>query len=373
MYWIEYTTTVAIYQTRAVCCAHCGEKFLYDLKARGTAKENATGGQNRELAQGLSAARAREEANTLLNGAIDPVPCPSCGCYQPDMVLHLKKKYCRWLGALGGVLLLTGPGVGGLALLAQSHQAEIAAGAGAGGTLGALLLVCRWLLVRRYDPNAGDKELRKQQGQARAYRPEDSPFVQQQRQESSDGKQALLGSRYVHNAAVLLVFAMIAGVIAVCMGVNAAQALMHARESVNWPSVKGEAVRSDYSQYNKRTRKTTNVIGDVSFTYVVNGKKYHAKNIYFGAYPDEAMRRKYENGTLVEVYYRPSDPSLAVLHPGLSPHSYSGVMGSGLVLLVALGLAAGAASQYRKYTLLNRVDMNLDYHLWNRPKGALRI
>src|SRR5436305_1687357 len=42
---------------------------------------------------GRSAARAEMRLRQVLNIEQDPVPCPSCGCYQPDMLILVKRAY----------------------------------------------------------------------------------------------------------------------------------------------------------------------------------------------------------------------------------------------------------------------------------------
>lgn len=49
------------------------------------------------LFPGLAAAKARERANASLSrelrDSIEPVDCPTCGIYQPDMVDELRRRY----------------------------------------------------------------------------------------------------------------------------------------------------------------------------------------------------------------------------------------------------------------------------------------
>ena len=45
MYRIQYTSTVMAFHARTVCCAHCGETYLYDLQAQGTGQYTAHGGE----------------------------------------------------------------------------------------------------------------------------------------------------------------------------------------------------------------------------------------------------------------------------------------------------------------------------------------
>src|SRR5437667_7281335 len=96
---VTYSTTVTGFSTRAVRCADCGEEYLYDLR-RDAAATEALGPANRE-ARFRASDRAHLGLQRALQTAVDLVPCPTCGCYQPDMVAHLKQRRGRWLRRCG--------------------------------------------------------------------------------------------------------------------------------------------------------------------------------------------------------------------------------------------------------------------------------
>jgi hypothetical protein len=98
----------------------------------------------------------------MLQFECDPIPCPSCGSYQLDMIRLLKRHYRTGLRLAGVVLLAAGtvicavalsigwPGWPGVALLPA---------------VGLGLVLLRAGLVRRFDPNTpAGKEVRKAAG-----------------------------------------------------------------------------------------------------------------------------------------------------------------------------------------------------------------
>jgi hypothetical protein len=95
--------------------------------------------------------RAEARIRLVLQIECDPVPCPSCGSYQPDMVRRLKRRYCASLCASGAVLLAVGTAAWGVALGVGFRAWPFVAALPAAG----LALLLLWFgLRRRFDPNA---------------------------------------------------------------------------------------------------------------------------------------------------------------------------------------------------------------------------
>src|SRR4051794_40337038 len=116
MRWIEYTASVAIFQSRTLQCAHCSEVFVYDVKVRGTGK--GTSDPNwRKVAQDRSTLAAQQDAEAKLYDLVEPVPCPSCGCYQPNMVEYFQEQHLRGVSTLGSLIVLAAVTAGGAAFM----------------------------------------------------------------------------------------------------------------------------------------------------------------------------------------------------------------------------------------------------------------
>jgi hypothetical protein len=145
----------------AVRCESCRRKYHYRLKRT-------------VRAEAMSREQARRRAKQLLlrklDCDIDPVPCPSCGCYQEEMLPLLLRPRLRWMQNLA---------IAGFALSLfccvpvflyfdpSTRQANkpplplvIAGGAAAvlGGFSSITLLGLRGYLNARYDPNDPETE-----------------------------------------------------------------------------------------------------------------------------------------------------------------------------------------------------------------------
>lgn len=90
-----------------------------------------------------------------------------------------------------------------------------------------------------------------------------------------------------------------------------------AKDSVDWPRVKGEVLSSYIKSSSKKYRAM------VEFGYSVEGKEYIGNLICFTydghatTSTAESYVNDYSEGSTVNVYYNPSSPSVSVLKPGL--------------------------------------------------------
>jgi len=111
---VIYSTTVQGEILRAVRCEHCSHEYGYCMTRTVLADSFdvfSMAALRAGLRNPLSAKRATQETaeeqlREQLAKECDPVPCPSCGWYQADMVAHLQKHYHRWLSSLGKWLLV---------------------------------------------------------------------------------------------------------------------------------------------------------------------------------------------------------------------------------------------------------------------------
>ena len=88
-----YTAKMSGSTTRRVQCVGCSRVFEYVAT-----REVAGGGHSGFFMNNAGAAasaetRARDNLRRALNEAIDPVHCPACGIYQPDMLRILREQY----------------------------------------------------------------------------------------------------------------------------------------------------------------------------------------------------------------------------------------------------------------------------------------
>lgn len=156
----EYLADARASIFKVVTCARCRHGYNYEMV------RSEPGG-------GPDDTRARATAQSALRLALakgcDPVPCPECGTYQPDMVRQLQNGHRSELFAVGALLLVVA-----VVMLAAGLFGWIGRGwltwamLSATGFTGAGLIAVKSYLGSRYNPNAQpDVERRKQIGRQR--------------------------------------------------------------------------------------------------------------------------------------------------------------------------------------------------------------
>jgi hypothetical protein len=126
--------------------------------------------------------------------------------------------------------------------------------------------------------------------------------------------------------------------------------LKNAKASSSWPIVEGKVVASDVERERSTSgtggerRTSTTYKANVFYEYSVDGTKYSSDKVSFGEYSSSNQRHarqivnRYRKGKIVQVYYNPGKPDVAVLEPGVSWSSYM-PLGMGVVFAIA-GTAA---------------------------------
>jgi hypothetical protein len=80
---------------KTVDCSGCGLQFVYRLErsARGTGSSHYFA--DNKVGRDRAVASARANLESELRRGVDPVPCPHCGIYQPEMDRLLRKRHGR--------------------------------------------------------------------------------------------------------------------------------------------------------------------------------------------------------------------------------------------------------------------------------------
>lgn len=140
--------------------------------------------------------------------------------------------------------------------------------------------------------------------------------------------------------------------------------LMVAIESNDWPATTGTIVRSrlDVKAGTQTTPRRARVWKveyrtTVAFRYQVGEQAFSSDTVTveFDKLPTddrqeaETLLRKYPVGREVPVYYRPSDPTVGVLEPGVSFRNVAGVL-IGLSLICVTSLIMFAYNKYKSIT-----------------------
>jgi hypothetical protein len=149
---------VAGQTTKVVRCEKCERRYAYELKRIG---------------------RDAKHLADLLETGVEAVPCPACGWYQSDMIPPARRQHRRWMVNLGLCVALAlvpvvgvigeffyvnsepqGPPAVPWPIFVASLVCLLAVGVG--------LIVWKYRLSRKFNPNDGDAEARKRYGQSRA-------------------------------------------------------------------------------------------------------------------------------------------------------------------------------------------------------------
>ncbi len=133
-------------------------------------------------------------------------------------------------------------------------------------------------------------------------------------------------------SAVLLLFVLPWTAATVAFDVLAISGMVRQVQSAGWPSVQGTITRSEVETV--RSSKSTTHGLKVAYTYSVDGQRYEGSQYRSTSWRSgdreyaEGLVARFPAGATVPVYYRPGQPSEAVLQPGLE--------GSELFLLMLL-------------------------------------
>src|SRR5687768_14080881 len=101
----EWTVTRSGSVLKFVKCEQCNHDFAYWMRRKlESSSFSVLGLDNRGAVN-----RATEEAEYCLRRSLrrscDPVPCPECGHYQPDMVEQIRRNRLEWLWIIAIVLI----------------------------------------------------------------------------------------------------------------------------------------------------------------------------------------------------------------------------------------------------------------------------
>lgn len=148
---------------KVVACSHCLQRYAYQLKLETTGKDVGSPWTLDIDGPKRAQARAEENLSKIARNVVVPLPCPNCGCYQPDMVDRLRTEATSNAPVIAGVVVAV------LSLIPLAFSVPyiwIATVVGMSVGLG-LIGYADWATAR-WDPNAGDPEPRKARGRERA-------------------------------------------------------------------------------------------------------------------------------------------------------------------------------------------------------------
>ncbi len=148
---------------KVVTCLHCQQTYAFQLELETTGQEVGPPLSLSDEGAKLAQARAEENLSKMGRNVVIPLPCPNCGCYQPDMVELLRTERTSNAPVKAGLIVAV------LSLIPLAFSVPynwIATAVGVSVGLG-LIGYADWAAAR-WDPNAGDPEKRKARGRKRA-------------------------------------------------------------------------------------------------------------------------------------------------------------------------------------------------------------
>lgn len=132
--------------------------------------------------------------------------------------------------------------------------------------------------------------------------------------------------------------------------------------SVNWPEAPGIIVSSSYTSETTSGRRGRSKIiykPEVKYTFEVEGKEYASNRLHFAPITSEdpqeiqALVNELPRASEVKVRYKPTDPSVAVLIPGIGTDRY---VFFGVLIVVGIGALVYAIVNLFRYQRSGRTQ-----------------
>jgi hypothetical protein len=143
-----------------VRCERCSVDFHYALERQGEGTANAHYYLFQDAAKRRAERRAAKNLERRLAGDAEPVACPRCNWVNTELVaLHRRSRH-RWMGTAACIaacvvplVTLLGRYSTGKRIREDEWPSLLGTGVGGGLAIAAAILVIRWALRRRFDPN----------------------------------------------------------------------------------------------------------------------------------------------------------------------------------------------------------------------------
>lgn len=154
----HYTSKVSRKITRQAVCENCRTVYAFQVTRSASGRGTSAYMVNNQGARRRAQERALAKLEAAIASAVDPVPCPTCGWFQSDMVQMMRARKHRWAMPVGLTVALAGGAIAMLLLSALSLEGWQYAALGLAGGLSVvggvgLILYARHLRAH-FDPNA---------------------------------------------------------------------------------------------------------------------------------------------------------------------------------------------------------------------------
>lgn len=183
---MSYRSEVQVTIYKMVRCEVCATEFAYQMTRAAEGTAEAFLFLDMKGAEQQAQDRATDAARKKLEDDSDLVPCPGCGHYQEHMIRDARRRRLPGMKVLGLVSLFLAFCAALVAWLLAQLMTVLVIATGLAVTAGGfsfLMLYCRHVFNRRFDPNRYNVEARIAKGRARTIRKEEFLRLQSQHEQ----------------------------------------------------------------------------------------------------------------------------------------------------------------------------------------------
>lgn len=324
----DHNVSLSGFDYRTVHCEECGEDYVYILDREGHGNSFNPMYLNSKGAEAEAHRQAEQNLQHMLKNEIDPVPCPSCGHFQANMIPVAQQLRHSWMTGLAVIMML----VFAISIITalnaeQRSKREIAAvisGVCLVITVGALVL--QKILRQSYNPNhlaiSQRLELARQRAASQAEQAE-SGLQRLEIQLDKDHLRKAL-SDYRFN---LIGYRLMPAFMFLSLGLSfvysSRDEVMDGVASFWWPKAEGTLERLDIGSEQSRDGKTTYYFLNVQYSFkvdeqTISGNRHRLFPVKSTKQHEIASLKSRLEAQPTVISYSGSDPRMNVLVPGLT-------------------------------------------------------
>lgn len=313
---------------RNVHCEECGEDYVYILEREGHGSSFSPLYLNSKGAEAEAQRQAEHNLDQMLKNEIDPVPCPSCGHFQANMIPVAQQLLHSWMTGLALAMML----VFAIGIITANNADQrpirefsaVISGICLVITVGALLVQKKMRQV--YNPNhlpiSQRLELARQRAAGRAEQAESGLHRLEIQLDGNLQKKALSEYRFTLVGYRLIPAFMFLG-LGLSFVYSSRDELMNGVASFWWPQAEGTLERLEISSEQSRDGKKTFYFLNVQYSFDVNrlafsGNRYRLFPVKSGQQQEIATLKSRLEAQPTLISYSGSNPKVNVLVPGLT-------------------------------------------------------
>jgi hypothetical protein len=323
----DHNVSLSGFDYRTVHCEECGEDYVYILDREGQGNSFNPMYLDSKGAEAEAQRKAEENLQHMLEEEIDPVPCPSCGHFQANMIPVARQVRHSWMTGLALIMMLAFAISIITALGAKQLSTQVIAAVVSGVCL--VITVCALLLQKllqqSYNPNhlpiSQRLELARQRAASQAEQAESGLQRLELQLYEKQFEKALSVYRFNLKKRLIPAFMLLGlGLFFVYDSHNEA---INGMASFWWAKAEGKLEILDITSNQSRDGKTTYYFLNVQYSFEVNKRTFsgnqHRLFPVISKNQDEiaSLKSQLESQQTV-ISYSVSDPQMNVLVPGLT-------------------------------------------------------